>query len=162
MWENNVITTVRFREDDTAYKEYSVIPDGGFSQPPQPTKYDQVQIWRQLLNVDQLEQPTALSSRLSTYLVITICKQQAINKHEKLTGMFVGGEIIVLDSLLIKLEQHLFNSEPLAITIVAIFLAILVVTTIALGRQPRAKANLSFEVSCHKRLRAECIITLTN
>lgn len=87
------------------------------------------QMLRQLFNADQHKQPTALSSKLSVHLVISICA-------------IIG----VLDTLLIVLEDELFVGGPMAIAVVVFVALVLATAVVALGRQPRSLAKLSFQV----------------
>ena len=102
---------------------------------------------RQIFNVNNTNEVTPLSSKLSIMMVITICKSFTLGFATiKLLSVFTGGEIVILDALLIMFEDEIFLLNPAVIVAVLVALKVLVTTTVALSRQPRSTKKLSFSV----------------
>ncbi|XP_053209004.1 high affinity cationic amino acid transporter 1-like isoform X2 [Panonychus citri] len=84
---------------------------------------------RRLFNLDNIQSPTKRTSSTSKQLILSICTA-----------------IVILDLLLIFLETNLSNLERTPLIVVGIAFFYLIFLIIALGRQPRSSATISFQV----------------
>ncbi|XP_015784881.1 cationic amino acid transporter 2 isoform X1 [Tetranychus urticae] len=84
---------------------------------------------RRLFNLDNITSPNLKTASMSRLLVFSIC-----------------ANVVVLDLLLIFLEENLSNLETISLIVIGISLSNLISLIIALSRQPKSAATISFQV----------------
>ncbi|XP_013773608.1 cationic amino acid transporter 2-like [Limulus polyphemus] len=119
------VLILRYQKDPTDSNEMST--DTNAHQKEKSATFEQV--LRQFINLNRIDKPTALSSRISLGLILS-----------------TGVVIVILDSLLITYENDIINQKVKSITIVACVAFCGILPIFALWNQPSNQKKVSFKV----------------